>query len=144
MTQSPCLSEQPPVAVLPSEGFNRRSHACRRRRHHRHEGVRRHRPVHGGGRSRHARAYRPRPCGLLALAALVCVLAGCASRGTPPPEIALDGLNSAVATPVVLPEPLTPVTTVNSPVRMSKSTFCRLCWRAPRMRIRPWVMVYCA
>jgi hypothetical protein len=35
-----------------------------------------------------------------------------------------------------LPEPLGPVTTVISPVRMSRSRFFRLCWRAPRMRIR--------
>jgi type IV secretion system protein VirB9 len=61
------------------------------------------------------RVYRPRPCGLLALAALVCVLAGCASRGTPPPEIALDGLDGAVATPVTLPEPPTPVEIVPVP-----------------------------
>src|SRR5690606_27868740 len=39
-----------------------------------------------------------------------------------------------------LPEPLGPVTTVSSPVRISRSRSLRLCCRAPRMRICPWVM----
>ena len=34
------------------------------------------------------------------------------------------------------------VTTVSSPVRMSRSRFFKLCWRAPRMRMIPWVMVW--
>ncbi len=68
--------------------------------------VSRNRPARAG-------AYRPRSCGL-ALAVLVAALAGCATRGTPPPEIALDD-PPAVSEPVVSPEPVKPVEIVPVP-----------------------------
>jgi type IV secretion system protein VirB9 len=61
-----------------------------------------------------ARAYRPRFCGA-ALAVLVAALAGCATRGTPPPEIALDDPSVAVSQPVEVPEPPKPVEIVPVP-----------------------------
>src|SRR3546814_17577636 len=57
---------------------------------------------------------RSRPCGL-ALTVLVAALAGCATRGTPPPEIALDDPVVAVSSPVQVPEPPTPVDIVPMP-----------------------------
>src|SRR3546814_20097654 len=57
---------------------------------------------------------RSRPCGL-ALTVLVAALAGCATRGTPPPEIALDDPVVAVSSPVQVPEPPTPVEIVPMP-----------------------------
>lgn len=47
--------------------------------------------------------------------AVVVTLAGCASRGTPPPEIALDDPPVAQSEPVALPEPSKPVKIVPMP-----------------------------
>ncbi|WP_241116882.1 P-type conjugative transfer protein TrbG [Achromobacter xylosoxidans] len=52
---------------------------------------------------------------MLALAGLAVALAGCATRGTPPPEISLDDPPVAVSQPVVVPEPPKPVEIVPMP-----------------------------
>lgn len=72
------------------------------------------RPMPGGRHAAWVGAYRPCPCGL-ALTVLVAALAGCATRGTPPPEIALDDPVVAVSSPVQVPEPPTPVEIVPMP-----------------------------
>lgn len=61
-----------------------------------------------------AGASRPLPCGL-ALVVLVTALAGCATRGTPPPEISLDEPSVAVSQLVDVPEPPKPVEIVPMP-----------------------------
>ncbi|WP_242612045.1 P-type conjugative transfer protein TrbG [Achromobacter xylosoxidans] len=60
-------------------------------------------------------ARLPWPCGVLALAGLAVVLAGCATRGTPPPEISLDDPPVAVSQPVEVPELPKPVEIVPMP-----------------------------
>jgi len=73
-----------------------------------------HRRLPGHSRPTRTGAYRPRPCAL-ALAVLVTALAGCATRGTPPPEISLNDPSVAVSQPVEVPEPLKPVEIVPMP-----------------------------
>ncbi|MDH1180879.1 P-type conjugative transfer protein TrbG [Achromobacter mucicolens] len=51
----------------------------------------------------------------MALAVLATALAGCATRGTPPPEISLDEPPVAVSQPVEVPEPPKPVEIVPMP-----------------------------
>ncbi len=84
----------------------------------RHRGLQDGRPAHrrlpGHSRPTRTGAYRPRPCAL-ALAVLVAALAGCASRGTPPPEISLDEPPVAVSQPVEAPDPPKPVEIVPMP-----------------------------
>mgnify|MGYP001035859723 CR=1 FL=1 len=72
-------------------------------------------PIHGLGRPVRTRtgAWLPRPCGLAALA--VSILAGCATHGTPPPEITLDDPPAAQSQPVALPDPPKPVEIVPVP-----------------------------
>lgn len=69
--------------------------------------LRRNRPRSG--------ALPPRPCGLLATAALIAALGGCATHGRPPPEIALDDPPAAQAEPVALSAPAKPVEIVPVP-----------------------------
>lgn len=118
MTRSLSIPHHSVAATSHPESSGRRTRPPWRRHSPHTGGVRRGRPVCSPwpGFARHARvgAYRPRPYGL-ALVVLVAALAGCATHGTPPPEIALDDLDVAISAPVEMPEPPKPVEIVPIP-----------------------------
>jgi len=118
MTHSLSIPYHSTVVTPQAENSRQRARMPWRHRYPQNGGRCRGRPARrrlpGHTRPARARAYRPRLCGL-ALAVLMTALTGCATRGTPPPEISLEDPPVAVSQPVEAPEPSRPIEIVPMP-----------------------------